>query len=85
MKELERILAQPGAAEKGKVMWREMAPKILEQAHLERQKPHVDTSLKQVADIVEGEGNITIQLRLRTKPYTPGPIPHCCIFERWRA
>jgi hypothetical protein len=59
VKELERILEHPGAAEQAKVMWLEMAPKVLEQARLERQKPHVDSSLKQVSDI-EGE---------------PGPIP----------
>ena len=54
MKELERILEEPGAAEQAKVLWQEMAPKVLEQAQLEKQKPHVDSSLKQVADI-EGE------------------------------
>ena len=59
MKELERILEQPGAAEQAKVVWLEMAPKVFEQARPERQKSYVDSSLKQVADI-EGENSLTV-------------------------
>ena len=42
---------------KVRVKWLEIAPKVLEQAHLESQKPYVDTALNQVADI-EGENRI---------------------------
>ena len=48
MKEMDRILEKPGAA---RVKWRVIAPQVLEQAQLERQKPYVDIALKQVADI----------------------------------
>lgn len=37
VKELERIVGREGAAEESKVAWKEMAPKTLEQAHLEKQ------------------------------------------------
>ena len=57
VKELDRILEQPGAAEKARVKWLEIVPKVLEQARLESHKPYVDTALKQVADI-EGEYSI---------------------------
>ena len=51
MNEMDRILEKPGAAENARVKWREIAPQVLEQAQLERQKPYVDIALKQVADI----------------------------------
>ena len=53
MKELENF-GGTECSRASKVVWWEMAPKMLEQAQLKKQKPHVDSSLKQVADI-EGE------------------------------
>ena len=54
MKELELIVGKEGAAEVARTAWKEMAPRVLEQAQLERTKAHIDTALNQVADI-EGE------------------------------
>lgn len=53
MKELERILGKAGAAEKARLKWQEMAPKIIQQSLVESQKrrSHLDLASTQVADI----------------------------------
>ena len=53
MRELERILGKAGAAEKARLLWQEMAPKVIQQSVVENQKPklHLDLALAKVADI----------------------------------
>ena len=53
MKELERVAGQKGLTELARSTWKEMVPKILEQARLESHRQSVDLALKTIIDIGE--------------------------------
>ena len=48
MAELERITGQKGLREATRSTWKEIAPKILAQAHLEANSRSVDSALKSI-------------------------------------
>jgi len=50
MEELERITEQRGLKQSTRSTWKELAPKIISQAHLESQNHSVELALKIIGD-----------------------------------
>lgn len=54
MKELERVVGCDGLTEMARSTWKDIAPNILKQAQLERQRPTMKLAFDLISDI-EGE------------------------------